>query len=320
MLPFANLSGDPAQDYFADGITEDITTDLSRIRGSFVIARNTAYTFKGKPVDMKQIAAELAVRYGLEGSVQRAGSQVRVNAQLIDVETGGHLLWADRFDGDMSDLPRLQDLVTSRLANSLNVQLVDAESRRGLRERSGDSDAIDLVMRASAILHKGFSPENGKRARELFEQALSQDGQNLDAMVGLAHVDATDILFGWSDNPTGAAKRSENYVASVLAADPDYAQAYRVRAEILLGEARPGEMLLAAQRAAALDQNMPDAYHLAGIAKIYLGRSAEAFRILTAPLRSARAIRFLACASMGLASLTCFSVTMIRPSIGSLGP
>ena len=144
MLPFANLSGDPAQDYYADGITENLTTELSRIKGSFVIARNTAFTYKGKPVDAKEIGKELGVRYVLEGSVQREQNRVRVNAQLVDAESGAHL-WADRFDEDLSDLFKLQDQVVARLANTLNLELTKAEAAKGAR--STNPDATDLVMR-----------------------------------------------------------------------------------------------------------------------------------------------------------------------------
>ena len=129
VLPFANLSGDPAQDYFADGVTENLTTDLSRIRDSFVIARNTAFTFKGKNLDAKEIGKELGVRYVLEGSVQRDQNRVRVNAQLIDAETGAHL-WADRFEEDMADLFKLQDQVVARLANALGYELSRRKRRR----------------------------------------------------------------------------------------------------------------------------------------------------------------------------------------------
>jgi TolB-like protein len=144
VLPFANLSGDPNQDYFADGITENLTTELSRIRNSFVIARNTAFTFKGKNVDSKQISKELGVRYVLEGSAQRDQNRVRVNVQLIDGETGAHL-WADRFEESITDLFKLQDQVVARLANSLGYELARAEAQRGAH--STDPDAIDLMMR-----------------------------------------------------------------------------------------------------------------------------------------------------------------------------
>jgi adenylate cyclase len=149
VLPFTNLSGDPSQDYFADGITENLTTDLSRIRDSFVIARNTAFTFKGKNIPVKEISKELGVRYVLEGSVQRDSNRVRVNAQLIDGETGAQL-WADRFEEDLADLFKLQDQVVARLANSLRLELLRAEAERSARSK--DPDAIDLAMRGAALL------------------------------------------------------------------------------------------------------------------------------------------------------------------------
>ena len=145
VLPFVNLSNDPDQEYFADGITDDLTTDLSRISGSFVIARTTAFTYKGKPVDAKQIGRELGVRYVLEGSVRRAGHHVQVNVQLIDAESGAHL-WADRFDTDRADLAKAQKEITGRLARSLNLELLEAESHRIEQERAVDPDARDFIM------------------------------------------------------------------------------------------------------------------------------------------------------------------------------
>ena len=146
VLPFTNLSNDPAQDYFADGVTENLTTELSRLHNSFVIARNTAFTFKGKNLDAKAIGKELGVRYVLEGSVQRDANRVRVNAQLIDAESGAHL-WADRFEEDVADLFKLQDEVVARLARTLQIELVNAEAQRSLHDRPRNPDAIDLTMR-----------------------------------------------------------------------------------------------------------------------------------------------------------------------------
>src|SRR6516162_751175 len=153
VLPFGNLSNDPEQEYFADGITDDLTTDLSRISGSFVIARNTAFTYKGKSVDVKEVGRELGVRYVLEGSVRRVGDQVRVNVQLIDTETGAHL-WADRFDTDRANLAQAQDEITGRLARTLNLELVEASVRRSEQARAVDPDARDLVMRGWALYNR----------------------------------------------------------------------------------------------------------------------------------------------------------------------
>src|SRR3954454_2916270 len=162
VLPFANIGGVPEQDYFVDGVTESLTTDLSRINGSFVIGRHTAFTFKGKAVDLKQIGRELNVRYVLEGSVQRGGNRFRVNVQLIDAETGKHL-WAERFDKPVADLFDMQDEIVSRLGNTINVQLIAAEARRA--ERSLHPDAMDLYFQGMARWNKRWTPEHMAQAR-----------------------------------------------------------------------------------------------------------------------------------------------------------
>ena len=173
VLPFTNLSNDPDQEYFADGITDDLTTDLSRISGSFVIARNTAFTYKGKPIDTKQIGRELGVRYVLEGSVRRTGDQVRVNAQLIDTESGAHL-WADRFDTDRANLAEAQSEITGRLAWALDIELLRDASRRIERENTVNPDARDLVMRGWASWYRPASLER-QEALRAFEHALEMD-------------------------------------------------------------------------------------------------------------------------------------------------
>ena len=183
VLPFANLSGDPAQDYFADGITENLTTDLSRLSGSFVIARNTAFTFKGKNADAREIGKELGVRYVLEGSVQRDQNQVRVNAQLIDATTGGHL-WAERFDKPLSNLFSMQDEIVASLASQLGVELITHEARRA--ERTPAPDSMDLYLQGMAWFNKGRNPDDIARARGFFERALALDPDNLDAALGKA--------------------------------------------------------------------------------------------------------------------------------------
>jgi TolB-like protein len=178
VLPFANIGGDPEQEYFVDGVTESLTTDLSRVNGAFVIARNTAFTFKGKAVDVKKLGRELNVRYVLEGSVQRAGSRLRVNVQLIDAETGNHL-WADRFDKPIADLFDMQDEIVSRLANALEASLVEEEARRS--ERSSNPNSMDLCFQGKACWNKGLTPEYMAQARGLFERALALDPLSIEA-------------------------------------------------------------------------------------------------------------------------------------------
>ena len=199
MLPFTNLSGDPSQDYFADGITENLTTDLSRIRNSFVIARNTAFTFKGKNIDTKEIGKQLGVRYVLEGSVQRDQNRVRVNAQLIDGETSAHL-WADRFEDDLADLFKLQDQVVARLANTLGYELVKAEANKSAH--STNPDAIDLQDARLGTWSNvpGRDKAQHQQARDLFERVLQIDPQNVEAMVGVALIDIRPSAHPWSSN------------------------------------------------------------------------------------------------------------------------
>jgi TolB-like protein len=179
VLPFTNLSNDPSQDYFADGITENLTTDLSRIRKSFVIAPRTALTYRGKSVDAKEVGKELGVRYVVEGSVQREQNRVRVNAQLIDASSGAHL-WAERFEEDIADLFKLQDQVVARLGNTLGIELVRAEAEKSAR--STKPDAVDLTMRGWAVVWQGIQEQSMPErqaiyyaARPLFDQALAID-------------------------------------------------------------------------------------------------------------------------------------------------
>jgi adenylate cyclase len=203
VLPFTNLSNDPSQDYFADGVTENLTTELSRIHNSFVIARNTAFSFKGKNVDARDIGRELGVRYVLEGSVQRDGARVRVNAQLIDAETGAHL-WADRFDEDIADLFKLQDQVVARLANSLGYELVKTEAEKDARSKN--PDAVDLAMRGWALVwqeqQQQRTRENNNAAQALFEQALRIDPNETDALAGDAYAYMLEYTRGWATTGT----------------------------------------------------------------------------------------------------------------------
>ena len=260
VLPFTNLSGDPSQDYFADGITENLTTDLSRIRNSFVIARNTAFTFKGKNIPVKEISKELGVRYVLEGSVQRDQNRVRVNAQLIDGETGAHL-WADRFEEEMADVFKLQDQVVARLANTLGYELVKAEAKKSTQ--SGNPDAIDLTMRGWAIFNKPqlFADKDSvAKALALFEQALNLDPNNVDALVGTAAAEQWDFLYSGMHYKLGQITRIEELLANAIRIDPTDPRAYVVRALTYRVTKRLKEAADDAQTAVRLNPNYASAY------------------------------------------------------------
>jgi adenylate cyclase len=267
VLPFANLSGDPGQDYFADGITENLTTDLSRIRNSFVIGRNTAFTFKGKNVDSKEISKQLGVRYVLEGSVQRDQNHVRVNAQLIDGATGAHL-WADRFEESMADLFKLQDQVVARLANSLGYELAKAEAQKSAH--STDPDAIDLMMRGWSVLWQPPTKESVALARDYFERASNIDPQNTEAMVGMAYARMRASAYGWSTTADYAAQM--DLLTKATAIDPSYGFAYYVKSNVLSNTKQLSEAVEAAQRVVALDPNAAYGYYAMALAEAWLGR------------------------------------------------
>ena len=276
VLPFANLSGDPAQDYFADGITENLTTDLSRIRDSFVIARNTAFTFKGKNVDAKEIGKELGVRYVLEGSVQRDQNRVRVNAQLIDAESGAHL-WAERFEEDVADPFKLQDEVVARLADTLGYELIKAEAAKGAR--STNPDANDLVMRGWALINDPAlfaSKEKVNAARALFEQALAIDPNSAEAITGVAATYFREHLFGWGDPGTDYDAKMLGQADRAIGLAPDYDQPY-VFKSFYLGDAhRLDEAVSTANAGLAVNPNDPSLYQARAAPEIALGRFDQA--------------------------------------------
>ncbi len=266
VLPFANLSNDPEQEYFADGITEDLTTDVARIQGSVVIARNTAFSYKGKAVDAKQLGRELGVRYVLEGSVQRSGNQVRINAQLVDAETGAQL-WAERFDRDTGDLFALQNEITARIARALQAQMAIAEARRP----TDHPDALDFILRGRAVLTRPISKENSNEAVALFEKALALDPQSADAATWLA----ATLVFGVTDELSNAPDedlhRAEKLVAHALASSPNSALAHYVKGQVLFAQSRCGEAIPEYQTAISLDRSRAPAYARLGWCKFLTG-------------------------------------------------
>ena len=273
VLPFTNLSGDPSQDYFADGVTENLTTDLSRIRNSFVIARNTAFTYKGKAIDAKAIGKELGVRYVLEGSVQRDQNRVRVNVQLIDAESGAHI-WADRFEEDMADLFKLQDQVVAQLANALRYELGMAEAEKA--SSAQNPDAIDLAMRGWALLPRSLPSKNqADAARPLFEQALQIDPDNSEALAGKAQTILFEYMYA-SSADTDYDAAIFGLVDRAIAFDRDNIHAYQTKGNYLAISGRPEDAVRVLDAGLAIDPNAAALLAQRSTAKDYLRRFEQA--------------------------------------------
>ncbi len=271
-MPFANIGGGPEQEPFVDGVTESLTTDLSRIRGSFVIGRNTAFTYKGKAVDLKQIGRELNVRYVLEGSVQRGGNRMRVNVQLIDAETGSHL-WAERFDKQLADLFDMQDEIVARLASSLNAQLVVAEARRA--EKAPNPDSMDLYFQGMAWFNKGLTPDTVAQARGLFDRALGADPDNVEALIGSARADVTAGGNFFLTDPTTALATAEAKLTRALWSVPDHPGGHMLLGYVYLLTRRAAPGIAECQHALELDRNLAEAHAGIGLGKLFIGRAEE---------------------------------------------
>jgi adenylate cyclase len=280
VLPFANLGSDPEQQYFADGITEDVTTDLSRLPGMLVISRNTAFTYRNKPVDTKQIGRELGVRYVFEGSVRRSGNQIRINAQLIDAETDVHL-WAERFNGDTSDLFALQDEITTRIAVALNLELIGAEAAQPTEH----PDALDYILRARAARLKPPTREIRAEQISLYERALALDPDSVEAQSGMAGALAGRILANMTDTVEADVLRAEDLASRALAASPNSPLPHFARAQLLRAQRRFAEAISEYEMALALDRNWVFGFFGLGQCKLNTGSIEE-----TIPLTE-RAIR-----------------------------
>jgi len=281
VLPFANLNRDPDQDYFADAITTDLTTDLARMPGAFVIGRGTAFTYKNKQFDLKSLGRDLAIRWAVQGAVQRNGDEVRVNVSLTDLATGGDI-WSDRFDGDRSNLGALQDQITARLARSLNVELFNAESRRSETEQPKTPDAADFVMRGWAKLYEPRVKAAVLEAQNLFERALQLDPDNIDAQIGKAYALNLAVWNQYSTSAVADMKLARELVDRALSRRPNSAMGHVVKGDIL----RFGDPEAAIQEydfALQIDPNFPPAHGWRGAALITAGRAREAL----APLRIA---------------------------------
>lgn len=299
VLPFANLNNDAEQDYFADGITTDLTTDLAQMPDTFVIGRGTAFTYKNKQVDLKTLGKDLGIRWAVQGAVQRAGDRVRMNVSLSDLSTGRDV-WSDRFDGDRTTLAVLQEQVTARLARSLNVVLIQAESRRSQMDRPTNPDAVDFSMRGWAKRYGPRTKLTNAEANDLFDSALRLDPDNIDAMIGKTLCIADDVIYGWSSSVVEDKRRAIKLIDQVLAKRPATATAHVAKGNIL-NYGNPEEALPEYDAALEIDPNSPVAYAAKGIVLITAGRAGEAFSPIQIALRlspkdpSAGTWRFFLC-------------------------
>ena len=318
VLPFANIGADPEQDYFVDGVTESLTTDLSRISSAFVIGRHTAFTLKGKAVDLKQVGRELNVRYVLEGSVQRGGNRLRVNVQLIDAETGNHL-WAERFEKPVADLFDMQDEIVSRLANTLDAQLIEVEARRA--GRSTDPDAMDLYFQGWARANNGTTEEYMTQAEAFFDRSLALDPGNIEALVGSARVKAAIGANLTRDDWTAQFAAAEAAVIGALSLAPNHARAHSVLGFVQTHTSRPVQGIAECERALALDRNLADAHGFIGLAKYFLARGEEteghiheAFRLSPRDNNAYRWLMFVGLAKLSIGA-DAEAVAWLRRSI-----
>jgi TolB-like protein/class 3 adenylate cyclase len=282
VLPFANLGGGLEQEYFVDGVTESLTTDLSRIAGALVIARNTAFAYKGKSIDARQIGRDLNVSYVLEGSVQRSGERMRVNVQLIEAESGAHL-WAERFDKPVGELFEMQDEIVAHIANEFSAQIVRVEARRA--ERASNPDVLDYWFRGQDWINKGINPESLAKARECFERAREIDPCDVNAMLGMVLVDVVSTRLRSSESDAEILASAEALTLRALAAERRNAMAHYCLGLILLFTKRAEQAIAELERALALDRNFAFAHAQIGFAKSVLGRPEETERHVSEALR-----------------------------------
>jgi adenylate cyclase len=280
VLPFTNLSNDPDQQYFVDGMTDDLTTDLSRITHMFVIARNTAFTYRNKPIAAKQIGRELGVRYVLEGSVQRSENQVRINAQLIEAESDAHL-WAERFDSDMSDLFALQNEITARIAVALNQELIAAEAAR----RTERPDVLEYILRARAAYAKPISRERNAEGIRLLELALALDPHSAEVQSMLAGALAGRVLNGLSDSTAADLQRAKGLSEQALAASLRSPLAHIAKAHLLRAQRRYAEAIPEYEAALAYNRNYVYAFFALGQCKLNTGSIEETVPLVERAIR-----------------------------------
>ena len=282
VLPFSNLSQDPSQEYFSDGVTEDLITGLSKVSGLFVIARNSVFTYKGKAVKVRDVGRDLGVRYVLEGGVQRSGSRVRITAQLVDATTGYHI-WAERYDREVNDIFALQDEVTQRIVSAMAVKLTEAEKRRLGRPPTGNPEAYDLVLRGHE--ERRLTTRDGNaEARRLFVKALDLDPNYAAAYLGLAWTHLQSWQFMWSTDREGL-ERARELAERAIALNESLVGAHHVLGQIYLWMKQHDRAIAEAQQAVALAPNDADGYETLAETLCWSGRPEECIQAIRHAMR-----------------------------------
>ncbi len=283
VLPFANLSGDGEFEYFSDGITEDIITDLSKVSSLLVIARNSAFAYKDQPLSLKSVAEALGVRYVLEGSVRRSGDAIRINAKLIDAETGVHL-WVERYDRHIQDLFAVQDDVTRNIVTALALTLTDEEKKRVARRYTHSIEAYDLLLRGQSFYARSTEEDNA-RARELYLRAIHKDPSFARAHAAVALTHTEDFRHGWGADPAESIKQAVARARQAVALDDSIPQTLWTLGYVYVSNAQNDEGATAAERAIALDPNNADAYTTLAYARVYQNRPQDAIALVRKAMR-----------------------------------
>jgi len=282
VLPFVNMSGDPEQEYFSDGITEDLITDLSKISGLIVIARNSTFTYKGKPVKVDQVGRELAVRYVLEGSVRKAGDRVRITAQLVDASTGGHL-WADRYDRDMEDIFALQDDVAQKIVSALAVKLTEDEQERLERRYTDNLEAYDYFLRGLEYMNR-FTKEGNDEARSMFQKAIDLDPKFAAASGHMSLTHWLEWAFGWTQD-FQCLERALELAQKAAALDDSLPEAYRILGILCLWKKQHAQAIALTERAIGLNPNDADAIAQLGSVLSFAGKPKEGIELVKTAMR-----------------------------------
>jgi adenylate cyclase len=303
ILPFQNMSGDPEQEYFSDGMTEDLITDLSKVSGLFVIARNSSFGYKGRSVKVQEIGRDLGVRFVLEGSVRKAGSRVRITAQLIDTGSGGHL-WAERFDRDLTDIFSTQDEVVEKIVGTLAVTLTQGEEQRLRRRGTGNVEAYESWLRARELLTRG-TRESIAQARAMYRRAIEIDLNFAAPHAGLALAAISDYVSGWALDPAQALDEAERWARRAVELNDQEPVSHMALGAVLLWRRDHEGALAESRRMMALDPNFAQGYAATGLALMYAGRAAEALEPIAMamrldPLYPPMVLHFLAQANFSL--------------------